>query len=195
MNRKLCIKKKIENKGNSVNIMNKKEIYKDIKNYEGLYKISLQGNVFSLISNKKLKPNLNKNGYYQINLYKNTNIKCFYIHRLVALHFIPNLLNKSQVNHIDGNKLNNHIDNLEQCTVSENNQHACDNGLKFNTLKQRIAASKVGKMNSKNVYCKELNRIFKSTHDVERLLKIPNANISNCCRGKKGTIDASVLCL
>ena len=56
---------------------------------------------------------------------------------------------------------------------------------KYNTLKQRRAASKVGKMNSKEVYCKELDKKFKSTHEVERILNIRHSNISACCNGKR----------
>jgi hypothetical protein len=55
----------------------------------------------------------------------------------------------------------------------------------MNSKKQRMAAAEIGRMNSKKVYCKELNYYFSSTHEVERQLKIPNANISECCRGKR----------
>lgn len=68
----------------------------------------------------EMKPGLISSGYYQVNLYKNSKVKRFLVHRLVALHFIcnPRLLNV--VNHIDNNKLNNKASNLEWCTQKEN---------------------------------------------------------------------------
>lgn len=120
----------------------KKEIWKDIKGYEGVYKISNFGNVKSLPkklgrpdainkNSKKrseifLKKNTGKNGYERINLGRG-NMKN--VHRLVAKTFILNDKNKPCVNHKDGNKSNNCVDNLEWCTYYENNRHAAKNGL------------------------------------------------------------------
>ena len=119
-----------------------KEIWKDIQGYEGLYQISNLGRIKSLermiitsnnitkkISEKILKPCLRKNGYYSIVLQKNNKSKYYTIHRLVAKEFIPNPNNLPQVNHKDGNKLNNNINNLEWCTNSDNTQHGYDNKL------------------------------------------------------------------
>lgn len=121
-------------------------IWKDIFGYEGLYQISSNGLVkslprvvLSLLTNhwypKKeriIKPEVTKKGlgYYRVQLCKNDSIEKALVHRLVAQAFIPNPKNKPQVNHIDGNKLNNHISNLEWTTVSENAQHAIVTGLK-----------------------------------------------------------------
>jgi len=106
------------------------EIWKDIKGYEGLYQISNLGNVKSLFRYKKtLKPFFRKQ-YFSVNLSKNNNFKTFTVHRLVAENFIINPENKLQVNHIDGNKLNNNIDNLEWNTAKENTNHALLLGLK-----------------------------------------------------------------
>ena len=72
---------------------------------------------------KLLKPDISK-GYFRVNLSKNNFQKKFLVHRLVAKYFLENKLNKPCVNHIDGNKLNNIVDNLEWCTYSENERHS-----------------------------------------------------------------------
>ena len=108
------------------------EIWKPIKDYEGLYEVSNFGNVRSLRFDKVklLKLNMDRCGYFRCNLYKNATYKTYSVHRLVALAFISNAKNKSQINHIDGNKQNNRVDNLEWCTNSENITHAYKTGLK-----------------------------------------------------------------
>jgi len=92
------------------------------------YEVSNFGNVRNIVTNKPMKLQ-DKCGYYNICLVNNTNTtknrKIFKVHRLVALAFIPNPENKSDVNHKDKNKLNNHIDNLEWMTRKENNIHRC----------------------------------------------------------------------
>lgn len=107
------------------------EKWKNILGFDGNYQISNYGNVKSFINNIILKPGIaskrnNKQGYKVVNLKG----KLYYIHRLVAEAFIPNIANKPQINHIDGNKLNNKVDNLEWCTNSENIKHAYKIGLK-----------------------------------------------------------------
>lgn len=118
-------------------------MWKDIPNYKGQYQINENGDVRSverevvdslghkyILPNKLLKPNKTKNGYYIIHLCKNGIRKAFYVHKLVAKLFLPNIYNCSVVNHLDGNKLNCNVDNLEWTTYSKNNQHAYDTGLK-----------------------------------------------------------------
>lgn len=105
----------------------KDEIWKDIKGYEGLYKISNKGRIKSLYNYKRdgtdiLVPKI-KHGYYQIGLRKNKIRKWLQVHRLIAEAFIPNPNKYPQINHKDENKLNNNIDNLEWCTVSYNNTY------------------------------------------------------------------------
>lgn len=113
------------------------EIWKDIKGFEGHYQISNYGNVKSLerfvdSSRGLLKKNeqINKHwvdshtGYKRIKIYKDKKEYRFYIHRLIAQAFIPNPENKREVNHIDGDKLNNSIENLEWNTPKENIQNA-----------------------------------------------------------------------
>lgn len=114
-------------------------MWKDIKNYEGLYQIDENGNVKSLkrfgYKNRKvheriLKPCIVGKGYLTVCLRKNGETKRKYIHQMVCQSFVPNLKSMTVVNHIDGNKLNNNYLNLEWCSYSENNQHAYDNALK-----------------------------------------------------------------
>lgn len=107
------------------------EIWKDLEgDFGNQYQISNYGNVRNKITNKLLKYNLDERGYPRIRLSYN-NIKSSYrIHRLVAIAFIDNPESKIQVNHIDGDKLNNHFSNLEWSTNSENQKHAVLTGLK-----------------------------------------------------------------
>jgi hypothetical protein len=109
------------------------EIWKAVADSNGEYHISNHGRVKSYKCGKEriLKPYLLGGGlpYYAYSLHIKNKRKICKVHRLVALAFIPNPDNKPQVNHKDGNKLNNHIDNLEWMTSKENHQHAWDTGL------------------------------------------------------------------
>lgn len=93
-----------------------------IKGYEGLYEIDRQGNVYS--ERTGLMKCYIDHGYVKIGLTKNHVRKNYYIHRLVAGAFIPNPNNLPEVNHIDGNKQNNSVNNLEWITSKENQKHA-----------------------------------------------------------------------
>lgn len=116
------------------------EIYKNIKDYEGLYKISNLGNVKSVertvlckdgqnkfIYERIISPGNNGTGYLFVYLWKNNKSKRFYIHQLVAKHFIENPNNYNKVNHKDFNKKNNTVENLEWCTDSQNMAHCKGN--------------------------------------------------------------------
>lgn len=115
------------------------QAWKPCPDFELSYEISNFGEVRSvdrtvpnrngLIKGKVIKQVLNKKGYSQVRLYKNNKYLIQNPHRLVAKAFIPNLYNKPQVNHIDGNKLNNNIDNLAWVDNSENQKHAYRLGL------------------------------------------------------------------
>lgn len=128
------------------------EIWKFIKGYEGFYMVSNKGNVKSvereivlkdklgndrkcIFKEKLLKKNVeskkdrNAMDRYYVVLSKHGNRKRFYIHRLVASEFIPNTFNMPQVNHIDGNSLNNNFENLEWVSQAENIKHAFENNL------------------------------------------------------------------
>ena len=147
------------------------ERWKDIKGYEGKYQVSNLGNVKSLLDKslkkreKILKPSLTHKGYLRVYLSKESKKSTRLIHRLVAEAFIPNLENKETVNHIDGNKTNNRIDNLEWLSNIENQRHAWKMGLKkglrgernplcgkklSNETKTKISKTLKGKMTGKN---------------------------------------------
>ena len=104
---------------------------KAIKGYEGLYSITMSGDVYSFYSNKFLKQSINHKGYHSVGLWKNKVSKNHRIHRLVAETYIPNPKNKRTVNHIDGNKHNNKIDNLEWATDKEQVDHKIKNKLHY----------------------------------------------------------------
>lgn len=117
------------------------EIWKPITGYEGLYSVSNLGNIKSLERvvphgksgtrrfPEKLKTPTDVHGYLYCHLYKNNSSKRFAVHRLVAEAFIPNLDGKPEVNHKDGDKHNNCVENLEWATKSENMRHAASIGL------------------------------------------------------------------
>lgn len=113
------------------------EIWKDIEGYEGYYQVSNLGRVKSLerkvrntlksyriIKERILKPTPKKEGYLDISLNISQKRKHFYVHRLVASHFIGNPEKGMDVNHKDGNKKNNNVDNLEWLSRAENHAHA-----------------------------------------------------------------------
>lgn len=114
------------------------EVWKDIEGYENLYQVSTYGRIKSLshINNLgRLRPEcilgirLSDRGYHSAVLYNNGKPKSFRVHQLVARAFIPNPNNKPHVNHLDGVKGNNLVENLEWVTISENAKHAFKTGL------------------------------------------------------------------
>ena len=176
------------------------EVWKDIEKYEGLYQVSNIGRVRSLdrlkatrnrhkiiqakIKGQLLKPSINGDGYYQVTLSKNDEHLITRIHRLVAQTFIPNKDNKTQVNHINGNKLDNRVENLEWCTCKENILHA----VAYNLMKpvkeeEHYYAKKVGKYDKNNNLLEVYGTIEKA--GVNNKIR-PNA-IVNCLKGRSKT--------
>lgn len=100
------------------------------------YSINIDGTVMNTNTKTVKTAWLGKNGYLHLDLYHNNLNKKVALHRLLAIHFLPNPNNKRTVNHIDGNKLNNTITNLEWATDSENIQHAYDNSLNYASNKK-----------------------------------------------------------
>lgn len=105
------------------------ETWKDVDGFEGLYTISRQGAVYSTRKGILLSQARNNNGYRQVLLVKNGKGYNRRIHRMVADAFLPNPGGLGQVNHKDGNKDNNHADNLEWCDQHHNMAHAARSGL------------------------------------------------------------------
>jgi len=103
--------------------------WKDIEGYKGLYEVSKNGLVRSVRNNIILKISKNRDGYNKVTLCSEGHRKTICIHRVVCVAFIKNPLMKKTVNHKDGVKTNNSVDNLEWATSKENNQHAWDTGL------------------------------------------------------------------
>lgn len=102
------------------------EIWKDIEGYENLYQVSNMGRVRSLRYGKSkiLKNRVNKGGYSTVILTKNYVPKTFYVHRLVAMHFIPNPENKPHIDHINTDRADNRVENLRWVTNKENHNNA-----------------------------------------------------------------------
>lgn len=114
-----------------------REVFEDLKGYEESYQISDHGRIFTkrrldgnrLIYGRELHPLLTKDGYLKVGLTKNSVTKRYYLHRLVATQFINNPDNLPEVNHKDGNKLNNTVSNLAWCSKKENLKHAANHSL------------------------------------------------------------------
>jgi hypothetical protein len=168
------------------------EIWKPINGYEGWYEISSLGNVRSLdrkvdfedgryatYKGKPIKRVINSNGYYVTSIWKNSKSKIIYIHRLVADNFIPNPNNLNIVNHKDGNKLNNSIENLEWVSVIENVRHAQKTGL----IPKTHVAKKVKQ------YDKEGNLVasFNSYYEAAKETGFNSSKIGLVVRGKRKT--------
>ena len=129
-------------------------------------------------------PNRGSGGYRQVKLAGGyMGVKTWFIHRLVAIHFIPNPLNKPEVNHIDGDKSNNDISNLEWVTKVENAIHANAMGL----MNRNFGADH---HQSKSIMCIETGEVFVSAIEARDKMGLTDAarkNISNVCKGKRNS--------
>lgn len=169
------------------------EKWKDIQGYEGLYQVSDQGRIRK--GNRIKSVRIDKGGYLTVWLSKHSVQKCLKVHRLVAFAFIPNPEMKRTVNHIDGNKQNNCVENLEWATHRENIIHANKIGLRKVTEAQRLSASRNGKKTcdqnrlKKRVFCTKdgIKNEFESAHAGARYVSGDASPIIACCKGKKKT--------
>ena len=109
-----------------------------IKGWEGLYEINKNGEVRNAKNKNTIVGDINNCGYYRVSLYNQGQSKRYFRHRLVAEHFLDKPEGKDFVNHIDGDKSNNSLENLEWVSQSENEKHAFENGLKQKTNKPFI---------------------------------------------------------
>ena len=109
-----------------------------VKGWEGLYEINKNGEVRNAKNKNTIVGDINNCGYYRVSLYNQGQSKRYFRHRLVAEHFLDKPEGKDFVNHIDGDKSNNSLENLEWVSQSENEKHAFENGLKQKTNKPFI---------------------------------------------------------
>ena len=157
------------------------EIWKDIKGFEGLYRVSNLGRVKSFygLKEKILKPQIVR-GYYRVVLYKQSIKKNYSVHRLVWSTFNGQMPENMQVNHINEIKTDNRLENLNLMTAKEN----CNWG----TRNERFAKKQTNGKKSKPVLQFTLDNIlvkeYPSIHQAERETGFANQHISACCNGK-----------
>lgn len=174
------------------------EMWKDVKGFEGIYQISNLGRLKVLkrkIFNEKyfgnvkwvekkekiMKPSNDTKGYLHTVLTDNNgNKKAVKIHRLVAQAFIPNPQNKPQINHIDGNKENNNVNNLEWCTNDYNIKHSWKIGLRSKKTYTNIM-KKINQYDLEGNFIKQWN----CAKDIEQQLGISINMIRRCCKGER----------
>lgn len=142
------------------------EFWRDVKGYIGLYQVSNVGQVRSLITNKILKPVKKEDGYLRIDLYKNSEAKKFYIHRLVAEAFLPNEDELPEVDHISGDKTDNRVANLQWISKVEN-----------------LRKKETGWGQPKRVICVETGEIFET---ITAAAKTVNRKPTSIWRNLKG---------
>ena len=163
--------------------MTESEVWKDIVGFEGLYKVSNKGNIYSVgrrdsrghrRRGRMLSPGHNNlNGYPQVGLRKNGVLKIKYIHRLVAETFLPNPEGWPQVNHRDEVRDNNNVENLEWCTSKYNNI--------YGTRIERVVRARSKKVKATNIKTNEVIT-FNSTQEA-KLKGFSGGCVSAACRG------------
>lgn len=157
------------------------ELWLDIKNYEGLYKISNFGNIINCRyypTIKKMKLSLGKNGYYKISLVdKKNQSKTFTVHKLLIDNFIDNPLNLPCINHKDENRLKNVIDNLERCDHKYNSNYGTC--IEKHTIKRSKSIESYNLIDNKTI------KKFKSINDASRITGLSISHISQVCNKKR----------
>lgn len=175
----------------------------DIKDYEGLYQLSENGDIKNN-SDRIISQQKTNSGYMVVHLWKNNKRKAFTIHRLVAIHFIPNPLNKLQVDHIDFNKSNNKVDNLQWVNANENMSKNWENGRMENAReKVRVRMSEIATRNKieNGERLRELNiklrkpiarldsngKIIQTFHSAKEAERLGFINVRKVLQGKQLT--------
>lgn len=175
----------------------KKEVFVPIVGFEGLYEVSNLGTVKrvehwvdrkkggkQLLNEKICKHTKTKMGYYRLSLWKNNIGTPFLIHRLLAIHFIANPNNKPHINHIDCDKGNNSLSNLEWVTRSENIQHAMKMGVMKNQFKSGFD-SQLCKLTPEDVKgIKKMRKEGKTLREIGEYYGISGRHVSGIYRGE-----------
>ena len=175
------------------------ELWKDIQGYDGLFQISNLGNVkrkqktyfcgnnTKRVLEERLIIGEQVKGYRRVALWNNKKYKRVFVHRLVAQAFIPNPDDKPEIDHIDGNPLNNKVDNLRWCNHTENLNNPITLKRKSIAAKGNHMAGRFGALhhNSKKVKCIETNSVYGGIAEAERQTGI--GHISMVCRGARKT--------
>lgn len=166
---------------------------KEIENYNGVYTISNMGVVHKTgVGNMAL--HMDNKGYQRVRLTNSNGVRATHkVHRLVASAFIANIENKLQVNHIDGDKTNNEVSNLEWCTNKENTQHAIKNGLFVKVPKEqfekmhKIVATKRATftIDEASEICEAVDRSGASMRELADYLGIYHTTISRIYNNKQ----------
>ena len=149
--------------------------YRDIEGFEGRYQITNNGDVWSLLSKRFLKTYTTPSGYLTVGL-KDGNRKQYTkkVHRLVAMAFIDNPENKPCINHLNEDKTDNRVENLEWVTIKENNSY----GTRMDKIRKPV---------SQYSLTMELLNTYNSTVEASKNTGIPSSNIVNCANGKLKT--------
>ena len=161
------------------------------------YEVSDKGNIKSVNyrgtgKSAIRKQSISKNGYMRVILSDNGKNKTYFVHRLVAAAFIPNPENLPEIDHIDGNRANNHADNLRWVTAKEN----CNNPITKSRLHKKIGVYMTGRLGGLHQRAKEiamysacgdLIKTFLSVKDAQRETGLNDSNIIKCCKGIKKT--------
>lgn len=163
--------------------------WKDVVGYEGIYKVSSNGEIYSTISKKNLCETKSSTGYFHVQLYLNHKAKTINVHTIVADAFLPEKEGCPEINHKDGNKANNSVGNLERVSKSENAKHAIRTGL-------RKPSPMIGRTGEKNPCSKEILqysldgkylRSWCGIAEAARAIGCSSGSISGCLIGRKRT--------
>lgn len=163
------------------------EIWKTVKGYEGLYEVSNLGNVRSLDYHnwgvvRNLTPVMDCHGYMRVCLCKNNKQRNGLVHRMVAQAFLENPLELPQINHINENKSDNRVENLEWCDCLHNNNHGTRNE-RISKSKRNTKCKKVIQMDLQGNFIRE----WVSLNEIMRVLGFNAAFVARCCHGVKPT--------